>query len=45
MQQLNWLQARIAGKPDEYAEAHLFGTNDSMDTHTFPEGVKSSIFV
>ena len=27
-------------KPDEDVEAHLLRTNDWMDTHAFPEGVK-----
>ena len=42
MPQLNWLhfKSEFAGKPDEYAEAHLLRTDDWMDTHAFPEGVK-----
>ena len=42
MPQLNWshFKPEFAGKPDEDAEAHLLRTNDWMDTHAFPEGVK-----
>ena len=42
MPQLNWshFKPEFAGKPDEDAEAHLLRTNDCMDTHVFPEGVK-----
>ena len=32
------------GKPDEDAKAHLLMTNDWMDTHAFPEGVKVQQF-
>ena len=44
--QLNWshLKLEFAGKPEEDAEAHLLGTNDWMDTHAFPEGVKVQRF-
>ena len=40
--QLNWskFKPEFTGKPDEDAEAHLLRTNDWMDTHAFPEGVK-----
>ena len=46
MPQLNWshLKPEFAGKPDEDAEAHLVRTNDWMDTHAFPEGVKVQRF-
>ena len=30
----------FVGRPDEDAEALLLRTNDWMDTHVFPEGVK-----
>ena len=42
MPQLNWsnFKPEFTGKPDENAEAHLLRTNDWMDTHAFPEGVK-----
>ena len=45
MPQLNWshLKPEFAGKPDKDAEAHLLRTNDWMDTHAFPEGVKVEI--
>ena len=44
--QLNWSHFKpgFAGKPDEDVEAHLFRTNDWMDTHDFPEGVKVQCF-
>ena len=43
---INWsfFKPEFAGKPDEDAEAHLLGTNDWMDTHSFPEGVKVQRF-
>ena len=46
MPQLNWphFKPEFTGKPDEYAEIHLLGTNDWMDTHTFQEGVKVQHF-
>ena len=46
MPQLNWSHFKpgFAGKPDEDAEAHLLKTNDWMDTHVFPEGVKVQHF-
>ena len=34
----------FAGKPDEDVEAHLLRSNDWMDTHAFPEGVKVQQF-
>ena len=44
--QLNWshIKPEFAGKPDETAETHLLRTNDWMDTHAFPEGVKVQRF-
>ena len=44
MPQLNWSHFKpgFIGKPD--AEAHLLRTNDWMDTHAFPEGVKVQRF-
>ena len=46
MPQLNWSQFKpeFAGKTDEDAEALLLRTNDWMDTHAFPEGVKVQRF-
>ena len=38
------IKPEFAGKPDEDAEAHLLRTNDWMDTHAFPEGVKVQRF-
>ena len=37
-QQLNWsyFKPEFSGKPEEDAEAHLFRTNDWMETHNFP---------
>ena len=42
MPQFHWshFKPEFAGKLDEDAEAHLLSTNDWMDTHVFPEGVK-----
>ena len=42
MPQLNWshFRSEFTGKTDKGTEAHLLRTNDWMDTHTFPEGVK-----
>ena len=34
----------FTGKPDEEVEANLLSTNDWMDTHVFPEGVKDQRF-
>ena len=46
MPQLNWshFKPEFAGKPDEDVEAHLLMTDDWMDTHAFPEGVKVQRF-
>ena len=46
MPQLNWSHFKLefAGKPHEDVEAHLLKTNDWMDTHAFPEGVKVQRF-
>ena len=46
MPQLNWsnFKPEFAGKPDEDAGAHLLMTNDWVDNHAFPEGVKVQIF-
>ena len=46
MPQVNWLHFKpeFEGKPDEDVEAHLLRTNDWMDTHAFPEGVKVQCF-
>ena len=46
MPQLSWLhfKSEFAGKPDEDLEAHLLRTNDWIDTHAFPEGVKDQHF-
>ena len=46
MPQLNWshFKHEFTGKPDDDMEAHLFRTNDWMDTHAFPEGVKVQRF-
>ena len=43
---LNWSQFKpeFIGKPDQDTEAHLLRTNDWMDTHAFPEGVKVQRF-
>ena len=40
--QLNWshFKPECLEKPEEDAEAHLYRTNDWMDTHQFQEGVK-----
>ena len=41
MPQLNWshFKPEYLGKPED-VETHLLRTNDRMDTHAFPEGVK-----
>ena len=46
MPQLNWSHFKLefTGKSDEDVEAHLLRTNDWMDTHAFPEGVKVQRF-
>ena len=42
MPQLNWshFKPEFTGKPDKYVEGHLLRTNDWMDTHGFPDGIK-----
>ena len=42
MPKLNWsnFKPEFTDKPDEDAEIHLLRTNDWMDNHAFPEGVK-----
>ena len=46
MPQLNWshFNPEFSGKPDKDLEAHLLRTNDQMDSHAFPEGVKVQHF-
>ena len=46
MPQLNWshFKPEFTGKPDEDVEAHLLRTNNWMNTHVFPEGVKGQCF-
>ena len=46
MPQLNWyhLKPEFAFKPDGDVEAHLLRTDNLMDTHAFPEGVKVQRF-
>ena len=46
MPQLNLyhFKPEFAGKPYEDTEAHLLRTNDCMDIHAFPEGVKVQRF-
>ena len=46
MPQLNWshFKPEFAGKLDDDVRAHLLRTNDWMDTHAFPEGVKVQRF-
>ena len=41
---LNWshFKPEYLGKPEEDVEAHLLRTNDWMNTHDFPDGVKVS---
>ena len=41
-QQLNWsyFKPEFVGKPEKDAEAHLFRTNDWMDTHNFSDDQK-----
>ena len=43
---LNWFHFKpeFAGTPEEDTEAHLVRTNDWMDTHVFPEGLKVQRF-
>ena len=42
MLQLNWsyFKPEFSGKPEEDAEEHLLRTNDSMETHNFPDDLK-----
>ena len=44
--QLNWshFKPEFIGIPDEDVETHLLSTNDWMDTHAFPEGVRVQRF-
>ena len=46
MPQLSWshFKPEFAGKPDEDMGAYLLRTNDWMDTHEFPEGIKVQRF-
>ena len=46
MPKLNWshFKPEFTGKSDEGVEAHIPRTNDLMDTHVFPEGVKVQQF-
>ena len=43
---MNWshFKPEYLGKPEEDVEAHLLRTNDWMNTHDFPEGVKVQKF-
>ena len=40
---MNWshFKPEYSGKPEEDVEAHLLRTNDWMNAHDFPDGVKS----
>ena len=42
MPPLNWLhfKAKLSGKPQEDAEAHILRTNDWKDTHRFQDNDK-----
>ena len=44
--QMNWshFKPEYSGKPEEDVEAHLLRTNDWMNTHDFPDGVKVQRF-
>ena len=46
MHQLNWshFKPECVGKPGTDAEAHFLRTNEWMDTHAFPEGLKVQRF-
>ena len=46
MPQLNWSHFKpdFVGKPHEDVAEHLLRTNDWMDNHAFPEGVKVQKF-
>ena len=43
---MNWsyFKPKYSGKPEENFEAHLLRTNDWMNTHNFPDGVKVQRF-
>ena len=43
---INWshFKPEYSGKPEEDVEAHLLKTNDWMNTHDFPDGVKVQRF-
>ena len=43
---MNWshFKPEYSGKPGEDVEAHLLRTNDWMNTHDFPDGVKIQRF-
>ena len=43
---MNWshFKPEYSGKPEEDAEAHLLRTNNWMNTHDFPDGVKVQRF-
>ena len=43
---MNWSHFRpeYSGKPEEDVEAHLLRTNDWMNIHDFPDGVKVQRF-
>ena len=43
---MNWshFKTEYSGKPEEDVEAHLLGTNDWMNTHDFPDGIKVQWF-
>ena len=43
---MNWSQFKpeYSGKPEEDVDAHLLRTNDWMNTHDFPDGVKVQRF-
>ena len=43
---MNWshFKPEYSGKPEENVEPHLLGTNDWMNTHDFPDGVKVQRF-
>ena len=43
---MNWshFKPEYSGKPEEDVEAHLLKTNDWMNTHDFPDGVKVQRF-
>ena len=43
---MNWshFKPEYSGKPEEDVEAHLLRTNDWMNTHDFPDGIKVQRF-